>query len=345
MAGRGGGSDARELRLGRREFVVTPVFDTYWQFAAARQAIFVRRARGLPAPWTPDPILARHRFTNVYRASDRVSQFLLREVIPGDPSPREVFFRTVLFKLFNKIATWRLLRDRVGEIRADTLDRARYSSVLSERMRSGEAIYSAAYIIPSPRLGHRRKHDNHLELLSLMLDERLPEKLAAAGSMRDVYGLLLDWPGLGPFLSYQLTVDLNYGPLLDFDENDFVVAGPGAVRGISKCFADTGGLSDEDVIRVLIDVAPGEFERRGLPFVELWGRPLHAIDCQNLLCEVDKYARVAHPDVGSASGRSRIKQTFVANPDPIEYRFPDVWGIDPSEPLPVPPWPTRSQST
>jgi len=316
--------------------VVTPVFDTYWRFAAARQAIFARRTRRLPAPWTTDPILARHRFTNVYRASDRVSQFLLREVVPGDQSPREVFFRVALFKLLNKISTWRLLRNRLGEICAGALDRAQYSSVLSERMSAGEAIYSAAYIIPSPPLGHRRKHDNHLELLSRMLDECLPERVAAAGSMRDVYGLLLHWPGLGPFLSYQLTVDLNYGPLLDFDENDFVVAGPGAVSGISKCFADKGGLSDEDVIRLMVDIAPAEFEKRGLPFIELWGRPLHAIDCQNLFCEVDKYARVAHPDVASGSGRTRIKQTFVADPDPVDYRFPDGWGIDPSEPLPVP---------
>ncbi len=336
MAASGARSGACKVRLANRELVVTPVFDTYWEFAAARQAIFARRARGLPAPWTTNPILARHRFTNVYRASDRVSQFLVREVVPGDPSPREVFFRVALFKLFNKISTWRLLRDRVGEIRAETFDHAFYSSVLSGRMRAGEAIYSAAYIIPSPRLGHRRKHDNHFELLSRMLDESLPEKLAAAGSMRDAYGLLLEWPGLGPFLCYQLTVDLNYGPLLDFDENDFVVAGPGAVSGIRKCFADTGGLSDEDVIRLMVDVAPGEFERRGLPFVELWGRPLHAIDCQNLFCEVDKYARVAHPDVSSGSGRTRIKQTFVANPDPVDYRFPDRWGIDTSDPLPVP---------
>lgn len=329
-------SGNRKVRLGGRDLVVTPVFDTYWEFAAARQAIFARRTRGLPAPWTTDPILARHRFTNVYRASDRVSQFLVREVVPGDPALREVFFRVALFKLFNKISTWRLLRERLGEIHAETFERARYSSVLSDRMRAGEAIYSAAYIVPSPPLGHRRKHDNHLKLLSRMLDERLPEKLAAAGSMRDVYGLLLEWPGLGPFLSYQLTVDLNYGPLLDFDENDFVVAGPGAVSGIRKCFADADGLSDEDVIRLMVEVAPGEFKRRGLPFVELWGRPLHAIDCQNLFCEVDKYARVAHPEVGSGSGRTRIKQTFVANPDPVDYRFPEGWGIDASEPLPVP---------
>ncbi|HEV2187580.1 MAG TPA: nucleotide kinase domain-containing protein, partial [Stellaceae bacterium] len=74
----------------------TAVFDSYWRFAAERQAIFVRRLAGMPAPWTDDPILARHRFTNAYRAADRVSQFLIREVIYGDGrsrTPRETLFR------------------------------------------------------------------------------------------------------------------------------------------------------------------------------------------------------------------------------------------------------------
>ena len=34
-----------------------------------------------PAPWTEDAILARYRFTNPWRASDRASQFLIRDVI------------------------------------------------------------------------------------------------------------------------------------------------------------------------------------------------------------------------------------------------------------------------
>src|SRR5437867_2269407 len=54
----------------------TEVFDTYWKFAFERQAIFFRRANAEPWPWTIDPILSDYKFTNVYRASDRISQFL-----------------------------------------------------------------------------------------------------------------------------------------------------------------------------------------------------------------------------------------------------------------------------
>src|SRR5438094_843323 len=58
----------------------SPVYETYWRFAAERQRIFFSRLAGDPAPWTVDPILGSYKFTNAYRASDRVSQYLIRNV-------------------------------------------------------------------------------------------------------------------------------------------------------------------------------------------------------------------------------------------------------------------------
>ena len=69
------------------------------------------------------------------------------------------------------------------------------------------------------------------------------------------------------------------------------------------------------------------FDRLGLTFKGLWGRPLQLIDCQNLFCEVDKYARVAHPDIAGISGRSRIKQRFAAVLEPVSAWFPPKWGL------------------
>ena len=77
----GGGSQLRQIRVAPgRTLLATRVFDTYWRFACARQELFIRRVFGAPAPWTVDPVLSAHRFTNVYRASDRVSQYLIRNV-------------------------------------------------------------------------------------------------------------------------------------------------------------------------------------------------------------------------------------------------------------------------
>src|SRR5262249_26972451 len=95
----------------------TIVYNTYWHFAGERQAIFFRRAHGEPLPWTVDPILHDYKFTNVYRASDRVSQYLIEHVIyDGDQSPEETFYRILLFKIFNRIETWELLRRELGTV-------------------------------------------------------------------------------------------------------------------------------------------------------------------------------------------------------------------------------------
>ena len=89
--------------------------DTYWRFAAERQRVFHCRADRLPPPWTTDPILQQHKFTSVYRTAGQLSQYLIRDVIEAGPQePREVLFRVLLFKVFNRIGTWELLARRLG---------------------------------------------------------------------------------------------------------------------------------------------------------------------------------------------------------------------------------------
>ena len=88
-------------------------------------------------PWTDNPVLAIYKFTNAYRASDRVSQYLIRHVIYRDDlptSPREVFFRILLFKLFNKIETWELLEQACGPITFEDYRFAAYDAVLARAM-------------------------------------------------------------------------------------------------------------------------------------------------------------------------------------------------------------------
>ena len=144
----------------------TVVFDTYWRFAVERQNIFFRKIRNESQPWTEDPILTTFKFTNAYRASDRVSQYLIRNVIYRDDLPsshEEVFFRILLFKFFNKIQTWQLLEQSIGAITYSEYSFERYDQVLSKAMQSKKAIYSAAYIMPSggKSFGYSLKHRNH----------------------------------------------------------------------------------------------------------------------------------------------------------------------------------------
>lgn len=310
----------------------TKVYDTYWRFAAERQAIFFRRYDGKEAPWTDDVILNSYKFTNAYRASDRVSQYLIRHVIyEGDQSVDELFFRIMLFKIFNKISTWRLFIKVFGAVRYVDYEQHHYDAVITDAMARGEAVFSAAYIMPSgsSTFGEKKKHRNYLKLLEKMMRENVPIQIAKARLMRDAFEILLGYPMIGDFLAYQLVTDLNYSCLTDFSEMEFVMPGPGARSGIRKCFETTGGLSDTDLIRRVADMQEKEFEQRGITFRSLWGRQLQLIDCQNLFCEVDKYSRIAHPEVKGMGNRAQIKQKFEVRDNPrIDYWYPPKWGIN-----------------
>jgi len=306
------------------------VYDTYWRFAAERQEIFFKRWKQKPPPWTSDRILSEFKFTNAYRASDRVSQYLIKEVIyGGDQSEEEVFFRTILFKLFNKIETWQLLKKSFGTIAYAEFNFKSYDQVLSKAS-VGSAIYSGAYIMPSGSVafGTTRKHRAHLKLLKQMMEDEVALRIAEAKTMLEVFTLLRSYPMIGDFLAYQYVTDLNYSTLTNFSEMEFVVPGPGAKGGISKCFESIGGLTESDLIRVVTDRQQAEFERLGIRFKSLWGRPLQLIDCQNLFCEVDKYSRVHHPEITGSSGRTRIKQKFRATEAAIEYWYPPKWRLN-----------------
>lgn len=295
--------------------------------------MFFRRLDGCSPPWTHDPILARFKFTNAYRASDRVSQYLISHVIyEGLQSSEEVFFRTLLFKVFNKIETWKLLEEAAGEIAYSSYSFDQYDNVLSQALAAGRAIYSAAYIMPSAGrvFGYSRKHRNHLRLIERMMEDELPQRIAGARTMRDAFGMLRSYPTIGDFLAYQFVIDLNYSAVTDFSEMEFVVPGPGALDGVHKCFTDLGGLTEADLIRVVTELQEDEFERLGLPFRDLWGRKLQLIDCQNLFCEVSKYARLKHPEIKGIDDRFRIKQQYRPTAKQMQYWYPPKWGINSS---------------
>lgn len=328
--------------------VPTPVYDSYWRFAAERLAIYYRRQIDSVGPWTIDPILREYRFTNSFRAADRVSQYLIREVQyrkDRSQAPAEIFFRTLLFKLFNRIETWEAIEDELGPVSWQSADLSAISALLDRRIEKGERNYSAAYIMPSPDMGHARKHSNHLAALRQMMNDGMPSRVERAKSLQAVYEILLTCHGFGSFLAFQFAIDLNYSTLIDFEEDDFVVAGPGALDGISKCFANGAGFGPARIIEEMVERQDAEFKRLGLEFAGLYGRRLRLIDCQNLFCEISKYARVAHPDIPGLSGRARIKQRYkqaVTRRHATPY-FPPKWKLAPVKITPPPVQNSESQ--
>jgi len=310
---------------------ITPVFASYWKFAAERHRIYEKRLAGDPQPWTADPILGQYKFTNVFRAADRVSQYLIREVIynqTASTDAEEVVFRILLFKLFNSIPAWEVPKAKFGIPTWRGFNEQAYAAELGQAWGNGAKIWNPAYMQkPQYREDLPAKHERYLALLKYMMDDRVGQKLVAAKSYRQAYGILRGYPLYGDFLAMQHLTDINYSEVIDFGEDDFIVPGPGCYEGMEKCF---GFRPTPEQARIILeDFVTNQDDHLkdvGEQPIRLQGkRKLHAIDCQNLFCEVGKYAREAHPEFNLK--RTEIKQKLKpAGPLPPPF-FPPKWGI------------------
>ena len=305
------------------------VYDLYWYFAYERQNIFFKKMNGEPYPWTNDPILQEYKFCNSYRVNDRVSQYLLKNVIYNSKkySDEDMLFRIVLFKLFNKESTWELLLNSFNDITLKTFNVKEYSKVLEKSISNGIKIYNDAYISCANKVfGYDRKHDNHLALLKKMfIEDRIQDKIVNCKTMEEAFNIIKSHPLIGNFMAYQLVTDINYSEVVNWKEDEFTVAGPGSLRGIKKCFIDKGNMNDEDIIRYMYEHQDEEFKRLNLKFKRIGNRPLQLIDCQNIFCELDKYCRQALPDL--KSNRTKIKKKYIAKNEKINYIYPPKWMI------------------
>lgn len=309
------------------------VYELYWTFASRRQQAFERRAAGEPGPWTDDPILREYKFCNVFRAADRVSQYLIREIAYGDEChrPEDLLFQIVAFRTFSSPRTWDGVRAILGRqpIVAD-LENGSFAQALEKQRERVGGLYTGAFILCANKAyGHDLKHRNHVALFQdMFIRNRLGERIRGANSFEQIVRLLESFPLMGPFMSYQTAVDINYSNVVSFDEDDYTQAGPGALRGLAKAFVTLGDYGPTDAIHWMVERQERELDRLGLPFNGLWGRRLHAIDCQGLFCELDKYCREAVPELRSE--RSRIKAKFQPSQEPLRLQFPPDWSLQPS---------------
>lgn len=306
------------------------VYDLYWYFAYERQNIFNKKYSGESLPWTNDKIFQNYKFCNSYRVNDRVSQYLLKNIIYNEIrySKEDTIFRIILFKLFNKESTWELLINHFKDITLSNFDFNEYSKVLSGSKEKGIKIYNDAYIsCANKAFGYDKKHDNHLALINKMFKiDKMQNKIIKCNNMEEAFNIIKKYPLIGNFMAYQLVTDINYSDVVDWKEDEFTVAGPGSIRGIRKCFIDKGNMTDEDIIKYMYNHQDEEFKRLNYNFVGIKNRKLQLIDCQNIFCELDKYCREALPNL--ISNRTKIKKKYVSKNVKIEYMYPPKWNVN-----------------
>lgn len=240
-------------------------------------------------------------------------------------------FRILLFKLFNSIGAWQALKAKFGIPTWKGFNEQSYAAELGNAWANGVDIWNNAYMQNDQKnFAHvsSEKHPRYIRLLKIMMDDGVTAKLEAARTYRDAFQVLYAYPLHKGFIGMQHLTDINYSEVINFDEDDFIIPGPGAYRGLQKCFGRKPSEREaSDWIRELVNDQEVFFEFYGLKPVTLNGRRrIHAIDAQNLFCETDKVARLKHPEF-KLKANERIKQTLnPTGPLPPPF-FPPKWGI------------------
>ncbi len=287
----------------------SPGIESFWAFANARWDLLVTGE-------TKDPILQKYRFTNCHRWCDRVSQYLLSQVLPGlNDGPYQgihLIWRLSLFKTFNRIGTWEKL-DRAGlcDLPSSPGMVGAYLREIGDCLADG-VCFSPAYrmCIGRSTYGFKEKHRNWV-FAAWSVAEKY-QSLLRATRVRDLYTELVQLPMFGRFLAMQFATDIRY--VTGAKENSFVIAGPGSRRGIHMMHED---LRDRMVI------VNGEDTMYAERIYRVWesqngmfdGPKLELMDIQNLFCEYDKYSRIRWPEIQLiAKEKKRPKQNYTPSP-------------------------------
>lgn len=260
--------------------------DIYKGFILERHRIWERRIAGEPGPWSEDPILIGRKFCNAFRVLDHGSQYVLKHLLDGPPI--DVLLRCFLYRFTNRSGPWEhfySLYERVPTLEDLTTD-----LLLSTWDRYESPIFNNAYRINVDRTWDGKKLDwlifrakeIFLEGKYFSVDEYL------VSDPPEQHELLTRVPRVGDFMAMQILTDWNYSRYGYDAENEFIVPGPGAVRGSEILDPDA---DPTEMIYRIAEVWEAEPDAPRIPLPGGGSRGLSLMDIQNTFCEFDKYIR------------------------------------------------------
>lgn len=265
----------------------------YWAYE--REVIRLQKERGLPKPWTPDPILEKYRFCNVRRRDDRVSQWLMNNMFNQYKmnDGEDLWFVSALARYVNwPVSLYSLLCNGAIPENAEDFDPDVFIAVMDDLKNTGAKIWGASYMIYPGRETGSNKAETVARtfLLPLARDAAKIRAAVAENRVEAVVSAITKHYGFSTFLAGQIAADLTYYPDelgKATDLYEWAPLGPGSTRGLNRLNGRKleAAWKQEDFNRELIVIWKEIAEQLDLEDITLH-------DVQNVMCEMDKYWRV-----------------------------------------------------
>ena len=271
----------------------------FWAMINERHRIFQKKEAGKPKPWTDDPIMRQHKFTNVFRELDRTTIFVRENIrMPLWDEPELLLFNVALFRQTGAAEGWQ------GIVRR--FDPAKHAAKYVAAQQRGTKVFTGAYMVTGQFPGAKGNNkvvslfehalkpvwEARKDLVIVCLMKRSLEALV------DALSQFTGWKG-NRFMAYEVACDLLYTPLLEnaVDQYSWANPGPGAQRGLSRLYGGTinngRGASSRpreqciEEMKGLLNQASQNLGRHILTAEE----DVDMRFIENALCEFDKYQR------------------------------------------------------
>lgn len=275
----------------------------FFYYVLTRHDIQMKKESGLPYPWTDDKILSENSFTCNRRIDDRTTKWLLNNITNNSElSFDDRFWRTLIFRLYNKIETAEL----IGLANENFWSKFDENLVLLDNY--SKDPYTRAYSTRSYKYRFRQSQDkwkssvlSYIKSLKNFYDSYPPSYIPdeCLRTPKDCFDWLCKIPGIGDFLGMQLLIDIMYLPETPYNINSnlFVIAGPGAQVGIDFILKNNSKVDYESVLRYIqehFEELCQEFYDKTFKYSKI-KNDLHDLnaycitDIQNLFCEYGKY--------------------------------------------------------
>lgn len=257
-------------------------------------------------PWTEDPILKEFKFCQVFREDDRTTRWFrthMREPLRNSP---DVFMATIAFRFFNLIETGRTLLDNNLHIEWD-----RPKAI--EEIKKNPKWITGAYIVKSPN--RMDKVTGVTECVSHLWDDRenIIKQLESFTTLEEAWKFLMQYPYIGPFVSYEMVTDLRHTYLLEnaTDICSWGNPGPGAMRGLNRLTGRPLEFCKRswDWHSEMLDLYDWCSQKLDLSKLNY---PFEMREVEGGLCEFDKYSRIL-----KGQGRTRSVYNYSERNRPL----------------------------
>lgn len=269
----------------------------YWVWE--RETIRLGKLQGNAPPHTSDPILNKYRFCNVRRRDDRMTQWIMANLLddPRFGGENDMWFVSAIARYVNWPPSLAALAAN-GAIpeRAEDFDPDVFIAVMDDLKEQGLKIWGAAYMLyPGRETGSNKAETVARRFLEPLAKDAPNIRMSLSENrVEALVSQLTKYWGWNTFLAGQVAADLTYYPQeLGNAEDlyDWAPIGPGSSRGLNRMLGR----------RLNASWKQGDFNRELKAIwkeiqeqIEIEDLTLH--DVQNCMCEMDKYWRALNEE-------------------------------------------------